>query len=163
MAHLIDCYFSKHLNLSWDDAVRLHQEYYTSYGLAIEGLVRHHEIDALDYNAQVDDALPLDDIIRPDPELRALLEDLDRDKVRPWLFTNAYINHGRRVVQLLGIDHLFEGLTYCDYAKVPFVCKPNRVMFEKAMVEAGVEARPEDCYFVGKFLGGGAARIHWLV
>jgi pyrimidine and pyridine-specific 5'-nucleotidase len=160
MAHLIDTYFSKHLNLSWDHAVRLHQEYYTNYGLAIEGLVRHHEIEPLEYNAQVDDALPLDDIIRPDPELRALLDDLDRDKVRPWLFTNAYINHGRRVVRLLGVDDIFEGLTYCDYGKLPFVCKPSRAMFDKAMVEAGVKGRPEDCYFVGEL--GFAGPVHGL-
>ncbi|CRK46220.1 hypothetical protein BN1723_019934, partial [Verticillium longisporum] len=38
MAELIDKFFSNHLSLSWDDAVKLHKEYYTNYGLAIEGL-----------------------------------------------------------------------------------------------------------------------------
>lgn len=149
MAELIDQYFSTHLNLSWDDAIKLHKEYFTNYGLAIEGLVRHHQIDPLDYNAKVDDALPLEDIIKPDPELRKLLEDIDRTKVTPWLLTNAYATHGKRVVKLLGIDDLFEGLTFCNYSEVPFVCKPQPAMYEKAMREAGIE-RFEDCYFVGK-------------
>lgn len=149
MAVLIDQYFAKHLDLPEKEAKRLHGEYYTMYGLAIEGLVRHHEIDPLDYNAKVDDALPLEDIIKPDPELRKLLEDIDKDKVTMWLLTNAYVNHARRVVKLLGVDDLFDGLTHCDYSEMPLVCKPAREMYERAMKHAGVE-KVEDCYFVGE-------------
>jgi pyrimidine and pyridine-specific 5'-nucleotidase len=149
MSELIDQYFVKHLELSRDDAFKLHQEYYTAYGLAIEGLVRHHKIDPLDYNRQVDDALPLEDIIFPDPELRKLLEDMDRTKVKLWLFTNAYVNHGKRVVRLLGVDDQFEGMTFCDYAQQSMLCKPDPRMFKKAMAEAGVK-EVKDCYFVGR-------------
>ncbi|KAJ2896036.1 hypothetical protein MKZ38_005921 [Zalerion maritima] len=148
MAVLIDDYFEKHLNLpSRAEAVRLHAEYYTNYGLAIEGLVRHHEIDPLDYNSKVDDALPLETVLSPNPELRTLLEDIDRSKVKLWLFTNAYVNHARRVVTLLGVEDCFDGLTYCDYASTPILCKPHVDMFSKAMREAGVE-KMEDCWFV---------------
>jgi len=147
MADLIDKYFAEHLSLPWDDAVRLHKEYYQNYGLAIEGLVRHHQIDPLEYNAKVDDALPLDDVIKPRPELKQLLQDLDTTKVKPWLLTNAYINHARRVIRLLEVGDFFEGITYCDYANVPFVCKPHPDMYAKAMRDAGVE-KYEDCYFV---------------
>lgn len=149
MVDLIDSYFATQLDVDDTEAIRLHQTYYRDYGLAIEGLVRHHQIDPLEYNAKVDDALPLEDIIKPDPQLRKLLEDIDTTKVRLWLFTNAYVNHGRRVVKLLGIEDLFEGLTYCDYSALPIICKPHKDMFTKAMKEAGVE-RPEDCYFVGE-------------
>ena len=149
MANLIDQYFSTHLNLKWEDAVKLHQEYYTNYGLAIEGLVRHHQIDPLDYNSKVDDALPLENIIKFDPELRKLIEDIDKSKVKLWLFTNAYVTHAKRVVRLLGIDDLFDGLTFCNYGATPFLCKPQTGMFEKAMKEAGVST-VGDCYFVGK-------------
>jgi pyrimidine and pyridine-specific 5'-nucleotidase len=149
MADLIDNYFADHLPLSREEAVRLHREYYTNYGLAIEGLVRHHKIDPLDYNAKVDDALPLEDIIKPNPALRHLLLGIDRSKVRLWLLTNAYITHGKRVVRLLGIDDLFEGITYCNYESLPLVCKPHVEMYRKAMKEAGVES-VEDCYFIGE-------------
>jgi hypothetical protein len=43
---------------------------------------------------------------------------------------------------------MFEGITYCDYARVPFVCKPHEEMYEKAEVEAKAPSI-EDCYFVG--------------
>lgn len=150
MAELIDQYFAKHLNLPWDEAVRLHKEYYTNYGLAIEGLVRHHEIDPLDYNAKVDDALPLEDVIKPNPELRKLLESIDKSKVTIWLFTNAHVTHAKRVVRLLGIDDLFDGLTFCDYSQQTLTCKPHPEMYQKGMREAGV-TRVEDCYFVGAY------------
>ncbi|KAI1107020.1 pyrimidine 5-nucleotidase [Jackrogersella minutella] len=147
MADLIDKYFATHLGLPEQEAIMLHKEYYRNYGLAIEGLVRHHQIDPLDYNAKVDDALPLEGIIKPNPQLRRLLEDIDTSKVKLWLLTNAYVTHGQRVVKLLGIDDLFEGLTYCDYSEIPIICKPHKDMYAKAMKEAGVE-RVEDCYFV---------------
>lgn len=149
MGELIDRYFMTHLSLSQEEAYRLHSRYYKDYGLAIEGLVRHHEVNALEYNTQVDDALPLEDILSPDPGLRALLEDIDKTKVKLWLFTNAYKTHGYRVVHLLGIGDLFEGLTFCDYAAKTLVCKPHREMFERAEREAGVSDR-NACYFVGE-------------
>lgn len=128
----------------------LHQKYYKEYGLAIEGLVRHHKVDPLEYNRKVDDALPLDDIITPDPVLRTLLEDMDRTKVKLWLFTNAHITHGKRVVKLLGIEDLFEGITYCDYGQETMICKPHAEMYDKAEAEAGAKSA-EKCYFVGRY------------
>jgi pyrimidine and pyridine-specific 5'-nucleotidase len=150
MADLIDEYFAQHLSLPREEAERLHKDYYTKYGLAIEGLVRHHQIDPLEYNTKVDDALPLENIIKPNAALRQLLLEIDSSKVRLWLLTNAYVTHGRRVVRLLGVDDLFEGITYCDYDSLPLVCKPHQDMYQKAMREAGVE-RTEDCYFVGQY------------
>ena len=147
MSDLIDEYFQSHLSLTREDATHLHQRYYKDYGLAIEGLVRHHKVDPLEYNAKVDDALPLEGIIKPNPKLRKLLQDIDRTNVRLWLFTNAYITHGKRVVKLLGIDDLFEGITYCDYGAEKLLCKPSPEIYTKAMREAGV-SHAEDCYYV---------------
>ncbi|XHG03673.1 hypothetical protein AWENTII_006973 [Aspergillus wentii] len=148
MQILINKFFVKHLSLDPQDAHMLHQKYYKEYGLAIEGLTRHHQIDALDFNREVDDALPLNNILKPDPKLRKLLEDIDKTKVKLWLLTNAYVNHGKRVVKLLQVDDLFEGITYCDYAQPPpLVCKPSQDMYEKAEIEAGAPST-EQCYFV---------------
>ena len=144
----LDKYFIDHLALSEDDANMLHQKYYKEYGLAIEGLVRHHKVDPLEYNEKVDDALPLDGVITPDPQLRKLLEDIDRSKVRLWLFTNAYITHAKRVLKLLAVEDLFEGITYCDYSQKTMICKPHKAMYDKAEAESGV-ASTADCYFVG--------------
>ena len=147
MGKLIDKYFMTHLSMTQSEAYMLHQKYYREYGLAIEGMVRHHKVDPLEYNRLVDDALPLDDIIEPDPELRQLLLDMDKSKVKLWLFTNAHITHGKRVVTLLGVEDIFEGITYCDYTQQTLLCKPHKEMFDKAEAEAGVTSA-QDCYFV---------------
>ena len=126
----------------------LHTKYYKEYGLAIEGLTRFHKVDPLEFNREVDDALPLEELLQPDPKLRELLLDIDKSKVKLWLFTNAFVTHGMRVVRILRIDDLFDGITYCDYSESPIKCKPRAEMFEKAEAEAGVTSTG-DCYFVG--------------
>lgn len=147
MGELIDDYFQTHLSLSKEDSNYLHHHYYREYGLAIEGLVRHHKIDPLEYNEKVDDALPLDAIIKPDIKLRRLLERIDRSNVIVWLFTNAYITHGKRVVRLLDIEDQFDGITYCDYGAEKLLCKPATEMFDKAMRESGAVSL-QDCFYV---------------
>lgn len=147
MAEMIDGYFARHLSLPDEEARALHSRYYKDYGLAIAGLVKHHKVDPLAYNAEVDDALPLEGIIKRDEDLIQLLEGIDPDKCKLWLFTNAHITHARRVVRLLGVDHLFEGVTYCDYAQQPLLAKPHGDMFDKAERESGAlsgSARGDD-------------------
>lgn len=106
-------------------------------------------MDPLDFNAKVDDALPLENILKPDPKLRKLLEDIDRDKVKLWLLTNAYINHGKRVIKLLDLEDIFEGITYCDYGAKEFLAKPRKEYYLKAMEEVGIDS-VKNCYFVGE-------------
>lgn len=152
-------YFAKTLNLSLDEATKLHLSYYKTYGMALAGLMENYDIDPMDYNEKVDDALPLEDILKPDLKLREMLIKLrnvivneNNGNGKLWLFTNAYKNHGLRVVKILGIDDLFDGITYCNYAEYPLVCKPMRKSFERAMDESGLDSNNEmdlkRCYFV---------------
>jgi pyrimidine and pyridine-specific 5'-nucleotidase len=106
-------------------------------------------VDPLDFNEKVDNAVPLEQVLTRNPSLRKLLSDIDSKKVKLWLLTNAYITHGQRVVRILGVDDLFEGITYCDYAAEELVAKPNHEMFRRAMKDAGAES-VQDCYFVGR-------------
>ena len=116
----------------------------------------HHTIDVMEYNRLVDDSLPLERVLQPSPSLTHLLTTLRASQTcsKLWLFTNAYIMHARRVIKLLGIDRLFDGVTYCDYtegAKLgKLVCKPDREMFERAMSDAGlcIGRDKNRCYFV---------------
>lgn len=131
MQEKIHEYFKHNLQLNDEDAYRLHHNYYKTYGLAIEGLVRNHQVDALDYNSKVDDALDLHAVLRYDKPLRDTLLKVKQSGEFDyfWLVTNAYKNHALRVISFLGIGDLFDGLTYCDYAKFPIVCKPMKEYF----------------------------------
>ncbi|KAF8423081.1 putative hydrolase [Tirmania nivea] len=171
MGKLIHQYFVNHLELTEEHAALLHRHYYTQYGLALSGLVRHHAINVLTYNSLVDDALPLTEILQPSPSLTHLLSDLRLSNTtsKLWLFTNAYITHAKRVVKLLGIEDFFDGVTYCDYVQGEkegrLVCKPERGMFEKAMHDTGlVVGRDEGrCFFVDDSVANciAARRFGW--
>lgn len=141
MQESIHNYFKSQLKLEDKEAHELHHTYYREYGLAIRGLVMFHGINALEYNRMVDDSLPLQDILQPDPALRKMLQALKKsgkvDKL--WLFTNAYKNHGVRCVKLLGVADLFDGITYCDYAqRDTLICKPDVRAFERAKLQSGL-------------------------
>lgn len=123
-------YFKTHLALTDEEAHQLHMNYYKTYGLALEGLVRNHHVDALEYNAKVDDLLALQSVLSYNQDLRSMLLEIKKNFDYFWLVTNAYKNHGLRVISLLGLGDLFDGLTYCDYSKNPIICKPMKAYFD---------------------------------
>lgn len=126
-------YFKEELVLNDKDARDLHINYYKTYGLALEGLVRNHKVDALEYNKKVDDSLDLKLVLSFDAELREMLLQIRNSGQFDmlWLVTNAYKNHALRVISFLGIGDLFDGLTFCDYSVSPIVCKPmNKFYFD---------------------------------
>lgn len=141
---LIHKYFKDRLKLNDEDAHNLHMKYYQVYGLAVEGLVRKHGVDALEYNEKVDDALDLKPILHYDEALREMLIRLRPHYDIFWLITNAYKNHAIRVVSFLGIGDLFEGLTFCDYSKQPIVCKPMPGYFYNTFHQTNIDWKSED-------------------
>ncbi|ODV78698.1 pyrimidine 5-nucleotidase [Suhomyces tanzawaensis NRRL Y-17324] len=134
-------FFKDNLQLNDEDAHKLHILYYQTYGLAIEGLVRNHQIDALEYNSKVDDSLDLKSALSYNQELRDMLLSIknDHDYDHLWLITNAYKNHALRVISFLGLGDLFDGLTFCDYSKFPIVCKPMPKFFNDCLATTNVD------------------------
>ncbi|KAJ3500874.1 hypothetical protein NMY22_g19116 [Coprinellus aureogranulatus] len=135
------------LGLSEEEASKLHLHYYTTYGLALRGLTRHHDVDPLDFDKKCDGSLPLEDMISFNPQLRKLFQDIDRTKYRVWGLTNAYKPHAERVLRILGLLDQVEGIVYCDYTVPNFVCKPEPEYYHMALKKAGV-TDPSKCYFV---------------
>lgn len=68
----------------------IHRRLNSDYGLSVRGAAEHYGIDPLEFDNKCDAALPLEDLIRPDSKIRALLSDINRKKVRVWALTNAY-------------------------------------------------------------------------
>jgi pyrimidine and pyridine-specific 5'-nucleotidase len=104
----------------------------------------HHQVDPDDFDKNVDQALPLEQILTPNPQLNDMLSKL---KVRKWAFTNAGLVHAERVLGILGIRHHFDGITYCNYRESDIVCKPAIKAYTRAMEQAGVDGSTK-CYFV---------------
>ena len=130
-----------------EQAAVLHQQYLRDFGSTIEGLIHHHQVDPLSFNKQVDDALPLEDLLEEDVGLQHTLARFDSKKVKLWLLTNAHITHARRVIRILGIEQYFEGITFCDYASSKLILKPDEKMYAVAELDAGV-GDVRQCFFV---------------
>ncbi|XP_006460266.1 hypothetical protein AGABI2DRAFT_192019 [Agaricus bisporus var. bisporus H97] len=146
MGERIHNYFVS-LGLSHEEASTLHHRYYSQYGLALRGLKRYHDVDVLDFDRKCDGSLPLEQMISYDPALRKLFEDIDRSKARVWALTNAYKPHAERVLNILKLNDLVDGLVFCDYTIPEFSCKPEAAYYKMAMKQANV-TDPSKCYFV---------------
>jgi putative hydrolase of the HAD superfamily len=116
----------------------IRQSYLEQYGTTLRGLQVNYKIDAEDYLAFVHD-LPLEEFIKPDPELRDLLISLPQKR---WIFTNADRNHAGRVLKILGLEGCFDGII--DILAVDFACKPDMFAYERALAITG-EENPLKC------------------
>lgn len=92
MRSQVHLYLRSSLRLTDAEATALRVSYYKTYGLVLRGLLLHHRVDPIEYDKRCNQAVPLEEMIKPDPVVRRLLVDLDRTKVKVWAFTNAYID-----------------------------------------------------------------------
>lgn len=107
-----------------DEAYRLQKKYLEEHGLTLIGLMKHHGVDPLEFNARFHD-LPLE-LIAEDPALAAALRRLPGRRL---IFTNADDVHTKRVLKRLNIDDLFDGVFHIVSAD--FVPKPRAEAFDK--------------------------------
>jgi putative hydrolase of the HAD superfamily len=117
-------YVQKVTGLERDDAYRLQKQYLAQYGLTLGGLVEHHGVDPADFHAIFHD-MSLDALAH-DPALVAAIARLPGRRL---IFTNADDVHARRVMERLGLDHLFHEVFHIGSAG--YVPKPAPETFEK--------------------------------
>lgn len=134
-------YMRARMGLPPEEIADLRRSYFETYGTTLRGLQRHHQVDAHDFLAYVHD-LPLEKYLKPDPELRRLLLGLPQAR---WIFTNADENHARRVLQVLELADLFDGIA--DIHARGYSCKPEKEAYLAAMQLAG-ETDPRGCVFL---------------
>ena len=125
-------YVQKVTGLARDDAYKLQKQYLAQYGLTLGGLVEHHGVDPADFHAIFHD-MSLDALAH-DPELVAGIARLPGRRL---IFTNADDVHARRVLERLGLSHLFDDVFHIGSAD--YVPKPAMATFEKMNAAHGIE------------------------
>lgn len=131
-------YMAELVALPSNEIEALRQNYLDSYGTTLRGLQIHYQIDTDKYLAYVHD-LPLAKFIHPDPDLNMLLSSLPQ---RKYIFTNADVQHARRVLDILQIQNWFEQII--DIRALGFICKPDPNAYKRALEIAGI-TKPEEC------------------
>jgi putative hydrolase of the HAD superfamily len=117
-------FVEKVTGLPRDEAFKLQKGYLADYGLTLGGLIAHHGVDPKEYHALFHD-LSLESLAH-DPELLAALERLPGRRL---IFTNADDIHASRVLDHLGLAHLFDDVFHIGSAD--YVPKPQPEAFAK--------------------------------
>jgi putative hydrolase of the HAD superfamily len=118
--------------LDRQSARRVQKQLYRDHGTTLAGLIAEYRIDPEPYLAFVHD-LDLSGL-EPDPVLAAALERL---KGRRFVFTNGCRNHASRILERLGLGHLFEAIW--DIRTIGFVPKPGQQAYDAVVAQAGLD------------------------
>ena len=132
-------YVSAFLDLPRDDARARQKDLYRQYGTTLNGLMREHGCDAEDYLHFVHD-IDLGDLARDE----ALAFALERLPGRRFVFTNGCRDHASRILDRLGMTHLFDQVW--DIRTMDFAPKPDIQAYESVVASAGL-APPEAAMF----------------
>jgi putative hydrolase of the HAD superfamily len=112
----------------------MRRRFWAEHGTTLAGLAAEHSVDADDYLEYVHD-IELADLLRPDPPLGVVLEQLPGRKV---VFSNASRAHARRVLALLRLERPFEIVIGLE--DLGYVPKPNAGAFRSALERLGESA-----------------------
>jgi putative hydrolase of the HAD superfamily len=124
-----------------DEVVTTREKYFREYGTTLRGLQANHQVDMGEYLAFVHD-VPLAEYIQKDPALRAVIESIP---ARKFIFTNADAAHARRVLEVVGLEGLFDGII--DVHSIAPYCKPMPEAFKLALKAAG-DPEAETCVLI---------------
>jgi putative hydrolase of the HAD superfamily len=97
----------------------LRRRYWEQYGVTMQGLMRHHQVDPEDYLRYVHD-IDVASRLQPDAALRRALQSLPQQRV---VFTNSSLCHTERVLNALGVADLFDrvfDIRVADYRPKPW-------------------------------------------
>jgi len=131
-------YIMDKLKLEEPDAFRLRQHYWRIYGATLKGLMRHHGTCPHDFLHKTHQLLELPQMVIKTKRLRHFLQRLPGRKV---IFTNAPMSYAERVLDLLGIEDLFEVVFSVESTR--FHPKPGIRGFRHVLSKLGVRA--SDC------------------
>ena len=134
----IQVFMMDRLGLTYDETTTLRRRYFEEYGTTLNGLWLNHGVDPQDYLAYVH-AVPVEELLRPDPALSAMLEKLPQKRV---VFTNANREHADRVLACLGVADKVD--TIIDLFALGMTNKPAPEAYERALGLIG-EKDPRAC------------------
>ncbi len=134
----IQVFMMDRLGLTYGEATSLRRRYFEDYGTTLNGLWLNHGVDPQDYLAYVH-AVPVEELLRPDPALSTMLEQLPQKRV---VFTNANRQHADRVLACLDVADKVDAVI--DLFALGMTNKPAPEAYERALGLIG-EKDPRAC------------------
>lgn len=116
-------YISELLGVDGTEARVIQKRYFRDHGTTLAGLMHYHGIDPhhfLEFVHDIDMAA-----LGPRPDLAELISALPGDK---YIFTNADASYATRVLERLGLDHIFADIH--DIHATTYLPKPERGAYD---------------------------------
>ena len=131
-------FISQKLSVSIDEARKIQKNYFQEYNTTLNGMIKHHKIDADEFLEFVHDV----DLsfLDKDQDLGEEIKKLDGKKI---IFTNGSREHALNVTKRIGIDKLFDGIF--DIRDSEFIPKPSKKPYIKLVENYKIE--PQYCIF----------------
>ena len=138
-------YIVEHLGMGRGEADALRRHYWRRYGATLLGLIRHHGVDAAHFLHHTHLLPGLEERVRGHAHDFAALARLRGRRV---ILTNAPAAYTARVLGVLGIAHLFDGVVAIEHMKMfgHLRPKPDARMFRALAARLGVH--PSRCVLV---------------
>ncbi len=126
-------YVKSLLGIGEEQAQALRKQYFAEYGTTLNGLQRHHAVDAEHYLAYVHD-VAIESFLASDAELDHLLSELAATKA---IFTNAPGDYAQKVLRALGIERHFARIF--DIRFSGFHPKPDPAVYQSVLAALWID------------------------
>lgn len=136
----INRFMEEIVGIAAGDVDPLRRYYWQEYGVTLQGLIRHFDVDPEAYLHYVHD-IDVTSRLVADPALAAILSALPQRKA---VFTNGSSAHAERVLAALGIRQEFEAvfdIRIANYLPKPFLAPYQQIIADLAVA-------PADCVMV---------------
>ena len=134
-------FISEKLNVNKEEARKIQKNYFQEYNTTLNGMIKHHKIDADEFLEFVHD-VDLN-FLNKDKFLEGEIRKLKGKKI---IFTNGSKAHAKNVTEKIGIDKLFDGIF--DIVESNFIPKPSleayKMLIQKYKIEPQYSILVED-------------------
>ena len=114
-----------YLHISIEDASSLRESYWDRYGATLKGLIKHHNIDPIEFLSITHDLNNFNELVFPENNLKKNLSKIHGRKI---IYTNAPKNYTNTILQILDIMTLFDEVFTIEDSN--FIPKPDKAMMD---------------------------------
>jgi len=118
-------YISSYLDISLEDASNLRVSYWERYGATLKGLIKHHNINPIDFLSVTHNLQDFNKLVLPENNLKKTLSKIQGRKI---IYTNAPKTYTNKILKISKIFELFDEIFTIEDSN--FIPKPDQGMMD---------------------------------
>ena len=118
-------YISSYLDISLEDASSLRVSYWERYGATLKGLIKHHNINPIDFLSVTHNLQDFNKLVHPENNLKKTLSKIQGRKI---IYTNAPKTYTNKILKISKIFELFDEIFTIEDSN--FIPKPDQDMMD---------------------------------